>query len=142
MSNHSSVHPCTCFFHINTFCLTLNRLYFCDGVSLNSFIHSIGWTDIIHSSFHTNIHSFINSLLTDWFVCSRCIVNFLFQVIEGISTLTNITSLFIGKNKITKLQGMDSLVNLKCLSLQVSLDTNLKGSTFVGNICDKIGKFK
>ena len=121
---------------------TQQTVYFCAGVSLNSFIHSIGWMDIIHSSFHTNIHSFINSLLTDWFIRSRSIVNFLFQVIEGISTLTNITSLFIGKNKITKLQGMDALVNLKCLSLQVSADTTLKGSTFVGNICDKIAKFK
>lgn len=41
------------------------------------------------------------------------------QAIENIDTLTNLESLFLGKNKITKLQNLDALTNLTVLSMQV-----------------------
>lgn len=41
------------------------------------------------------------------------------QAIENIDTLTNLDSLFLGKNKITKLQNLDALTNLTVLSIQV-----------------------
>lgn len=41
------------------------------------------------------------------------------QVIENLETLTNLTSLFIGKNKITKIEKLETLVNLRTLSMQV-----------------------
>lgn len=41
------------------------------------------------------------------------------QAIENIDTLTNLDSLFLGKNKITKLQNLDALSNLTVLSIQV-----------------------
>lgn len=41
------------------------------------------------------------------------------QAIENIDTLTNLQSLFLGKNKITKLQNLDALTNLTVLSMQV-----------------------
>lgn len=44
------------------------------------------------------------------------------QEIEGISTLVNLEYLYLGKNKITRLQNVDNLVNLRTLSLQVSTD--------------------
>lgn len=40
-------------------------------------------------------------------------------MIENIDTLTNLESLFLGKNKITKLQNLDALTNLTVLSMQV-----------------------
>lgn len=43
------------------------------------------------------------------------------QAIENIDTLTNLESLFLGKNKITKLQNLDALSNLRVLSMQVPL---------------------
>lgn len=43
------------------------------------------------------------------------------QVIENLDGLTNLNSIFLGKNRITKLQNMDSLINLKILGVQVSL---------------------
>lgn len=45
---------------------------------------------------------------------------FLLQVIENLDGLTNLNSIFLGKNKITKLQNLDSLINLKILGVQVS----------------------
>ena len=42
-----------------------------------------------------------------------------FQEIEGIETLTKLDSLYVGKNKITKLKGLDTLLDLKILSIQV-----------------------
>lgn len=42
------------------------------------------------------------------------------QVIENLDGLTNLNSIFLGKNKITKLQNLDSLINLKILGVQVS----------------------
>lgn len=41
------------------------------------------------------------------------------QAIENIDTLANLDSLFLGKNKITKLQNLDALTNLTVLSIQV-----------------------
>lgn len=41
------------------------------------------------------------------------------QKIEGINTLMNLEQLYLGKNKITRLENLDSLVNLKVLSIQV-----------------------
>ena len=41
------------------------------------------------------------------------------QVLENLDALTSLTSLFVGKNKITKLQGLDALVKLQTLSIQV-----------------------
>lgn len=41
------------------------------------------------------------------------------QVIENIDALANLDSLFLGKNKITKLQNLDALTNLTVLSIQV-----------------------
>lgn len=43
------------------------------------------------------------------------------QAIENIDTLTSLDSLFLGKNKITKLQNLDALSNLRVLSMQVLL---------------------
>lgn len=45
-------------------------------------------------------------------------VDFL-QSIENIDALSNLDSLFLGKNKITKLQNLDALTNLTVLSIQV-----------------------
>lgn len=42
------------------------------------------------------------------------------QAIENIDALTSLESLFLGKNKITKLQNLDALTNLTVLSMQVS----------------------
>jgi protein phosphatase 1 regulatory subunit 7 len=39
--------------------------------------------------------------------------------ITNLDSLTNLTSLWIGKNKITEIKGLDKLVNLRKLSLQV-----------------------
>lgn len=44
---------------------------------------------------------------------------FVSQVIENIDALANLDSLFLGKNKITKLQNLDALTNLTVLSIQV-----------------------
>lgn len=41
------------------------------------------------------------------------------QAIENIDALANLDSLFLGKNKITKLQNLDALTNLTVLSIQV-----------------------
>lgn len=41
------------------------------------------------------------------------------QAIENIDALTNLDSLFLGKNKISKLQNLDALTNLTVLSIQV-----------------------
>lgn len=46
-------------------------------------------------------------------------VSSVWQAIENIDTLTNLESLFLGKNKITKLQNLDALTNLTVLSMQV-----------------------
>lgn len=43
----------------------------------------------------------------------------LLQAIENIDALANLDSLFLGKNKITKLQNLDALTNLTVLSIQV-----------------------
>lgn len=43
----------------------------------------------------------------------------LLQAIENIDTLAQLDSLFLGKNKITKLQNLDALTNLTVLSIQV-----------------------
>jgi protein phosphatase 1 regulatory subunit 7 len=40
------------------------------------------------------------------------------QVIENLSELTNLESLFLGKNKITQLNNLESLSKLKLLSIQ------------------------
>ena len=48
------------------------------------------------------------------------LIFFFWQVIENISTLTNLTSLFMGKNKLTKIQGLDTLTQLRTLSIQVN----------------------
>ena len=40
------------------------------------------------------------------------------QVIENLSPLVNLTQLFLGKNKITKLQGFEGLAKLRILSVQ------------------------
>lgn len=41
------------------------------------------------------------------------------QAIENIDALTSLESLFLGKNKITKLQNLDALTSLTVLSMQV-----------------------
>lgn len=41
-------------------------------------------------------------------------------MIENLDGLTNLKSIFLGKNKITKLQNLDSLINLEILGVQVS----------------------
>lgn len=40
-------------------------------------------------------------------------------MIENVDALTSLESLFLGKNKITKLQNLDALTNLTVLSMQV-----------------------
>lgn len=47
-----------------------------------------------------------------------CVVTVL-QVIENLDALTSLQSLFLGTNKITKLQNLDGLHNLTVLSIQV-----------------------
>lgn len=42
-------------------------------------------------------------------------------MIENLGPLVNLESLFLGKNKITKIEGLDALPNLRVLSLQVTL---------------------
>lgn len=42
------------------------------------------------------------------------------QVIENLDSLTSLQSLFLGTNKITRLQNLDALHNLTVLSIQVS----------------------
>ena len=42
------------------------------------------------------------------------------QVIEDIAPLTNLTTLYLGKNKITKIANLETLTNLTVLDLQVS----------------------
>jgi len=41
------------------------------------------------------------------------------QAIENLDTLVQLDSLYLGKNKITKIQNLSSLTNLTILSLQV-----------------------
>lgn len=41
------------------------------------------------------------------------------QVIENLDTLSSLQSLFLGTNKITKLQNLEGLHNLTVLSIQV-----------------------
>lgn len=41
------------------------------------------------------------------------------QVIENLDTLASLQSLFLGTNKITKLQNLEGLHNLTVLSIQV-----------------------
>jgi Leucine-rich repeat (LRR) protein len=43
----------------------------------------------------------------------------LLQVIENLEGLENLKCLYLGKNKITKIQNLDSLKKLETLSLQV-----------------------
>jgi protein phosphatase 1 regulatory subunit 7 len=45
--------------------------------------------------------------------------------------MTNLTELWLGKNKITKLQGLESLVNLKILSIQVSFEIESRQADFL-----------
>ncbi|XP_032081541.1 protein phosphatase 1 regulatory subunit 7 isoform X2 [Thamnophis elegans] len=47
--------------------------------------------------------------------------------IQNIDTLTNLDSLFLGKNKITKLQNLDALTNLTVLSIQSNRLTKIEG---------------
>ncbi|XP_033085408.1 protein phosphatase 1 regulatory subunit 7 isoform X8 [Trachypithecus francoisi] len=49
------------------------------------------------------------------------------KAIENIDTLTNLESLFLGKNKITKLQNLDALTNLTVLSMQSNRLTKIEG---------------
>ncbi|XP_074820326.1 protein phosphatase 1 regulatory subunit 7 isoform X1 [Natator depressus] len=49
------------------------------------------------------------------------------QAIENTDTLTNLDSLFLGKNKITKLQNLDALTNLTVLSIQSNRLTKIEG---------------
>uniref|UniRef100_A0A8C4VVB8 Protein phosphatase 1 regulatory subunit 7 n=1 Tax=Gopherus evgoodei TaxID=1825980 RepID=A0A8C4VVB8_9SAUR len=49
------------------------------------------------------------------------------KAIENIDTLTNLDSLFLGKNKITKLQNLDALTNLTVLSIQSNRLTKIEG---------------
>lgn len=59
---------------------------------------------------------------TGWSVCIPAITLpplGILQAIENIDTLANLDSLFLGKNKITKLQNLDALTNLTVLSIQV-----------------------
>ena len=44
-----------------------------------------------------------------------------FQLIEGLETLKYLEEIFLGKNKISKLCGFESLRNLRLLSIQVRL---------------------
>jgi hypothetical protein len=55
----------------------------------------------------------------------------LLQVIENLEGLNNLKCLYLGKNKITKIQNLDSLKNLEVLSLQVG------GTTVVTVASDK-----
>lgn len=48
-----------------------------------------------------------------------CVFCFCSQVIENLDTLSSLQSLFLGTNKITKLQNLDGLHNLTVLSIQV-----------------------
>ena len=41
------------------------------------------------------------------------------QVIENLDTLVQLDSLYLGKNKVTKIQNLSSLTQLTILSLQV-----------------------
>lgn len=53
------------------------------------------------------------------FYCLQVInIQILLQVIENLDELTNLESLFLGKNKITQLNNLQSLSKLKLLSIQ------------------------
>ena len=54
-----------------------------------------------------------------WWVPIQLACGGAFQVLENLESLTSLQSLFVGKNKIAKLQGLDALVNLRTLSIQV-----------------------
>ena len=41
------------------------------------------------------------------------------QKIKNLGSLTTLTSLYLGKNKINKIENLDKLTNLRILSLQV-----------------------
>ncbi|PLW15181.1 hypothetical protein PCANC_12841, partial [Puccinia coronata f. sp. avenae] len=47
--------------------------------------------------------------------------------IANLSCLTNLTELWLGRNKISKLEGLDSLVNLRSLSIQSNRIVKLEG---------------
>ena len=47
--------------------------------------------------------------------------------IENLESCTQLTELWFGKNKITRLEGMSSLKNLKILSIQSNRITKLEG---------------
>ena len=47
------------------------------------------------------------------------------QEIEGLETLTSLTELWLGKNKITKLANLTSLVKLERLDVQVRMSSLL-----------------
>ena len=54
-------------------------------------------------------------------------------MLENLDTFVNLDSLYIGKNKITKIQNLDMLTNLTVLSMQVSFQPTLKQqTTFIG----------
>lgn len=51
--------------------------------------------------------------------CSHLCLIPILQVIENLDALSSLQSLFLGTNKITKLQNLDGLHNLTVLSIQV-----------------------
>ena len=56
--------------------------------------------------------------------CFRCILDGshdLHQTIEGIETLVDLKELYVGKNKITRITGLENLTRLTLLSIQVNL---------------------
>ena len=58
-------------------------------------------------------------------VCKQLVIFPYSQVIEGIDRCVHLTSLWLGKNKIEELRGIDHLVSLKQLDVQSNRLTSL-----------------
>lgn len=57
------------------------------------------------------------------------------QRLENLEQLTNLRSLYVGKNKITKLEGLSTLVKLGTLSIQVSAYVHFIKSFSLDCVC-------
>lgn len=57
------------------------------------------------------------------------------QRLENLEELTNLRSLYVGKNKITKLEGLSTLIKLGTLSIQVSVYVRFIESFLLDCVC-------
>lgn len=79
----------------------------------------------------------------DGFCCYRFVLlnvfasfDRVFQVIENLESLTNLTHLYIGKNKIKKIENLDKLENLELISLQANRIVKLENLDKLVNLTD------